>query len=114
MPEDLGTVLNQVAGLLTRIADQNDVRQARIKESEVRNKGRFEEMQKRMESIRLKQPDFSQQREDMKRNMEESRARGAKNREEDVEFRQRLLTEIERHNRLLETLIERLGDARNT
>jgi rubrerythrin len=113
MPEDLATVLSEVAGLLKRIADQNDARQERFKESEGRNKGRFEEMQKRMESLRTNRPDFAQQREDMKRNMEDSRARGAKNREEDVEFRQRLLAEIERHNRLLEKLIERLGDARN-
>ena len=114
MAEDIGTVLNQLAGLLKRIADQNDARQERFKETEVRNKGRFEEMQKRMESIRSNRPDFTRQREDMKRNMEESRARGVKNREEDVEFRERLLSEIERHNRLLETLIQRLGDARNT
>ena len=40
--------------------------------------------------------------------MEESRALFARNREEDVQFRQKLLFEIERHNQLLETLIARL------
>ena len=40
--------------------------------------------------------------------MEESRALGEKRREEDIQFRQKLLVEIERHNQLLETLISKL------
>lgn len=112
MAEELASVLNQVAGLLTRIAEQNDARQGRMKEFEVRNKGRSEEFQKRMEEFRNNRPDFRQQRAEMKERMEESRVMQAKHRQEDVEFRQRLLNELERHNRLLESLIERFGDGR--
>jgi leucyl aminopeptidase (aminopeptidase T) len=112
MPEDIGPVLNQIAGLLTRLADQNDVRQKRAEEFESRNKGRSEEFQKRMESVQRNRPDFTLQRAEMKERLEESRALQARIRVEDVEFRDRLLNEMERHNRLLEKLIERLSDIR--
>jgi hypothetical protein len=110
MAEDIGPVLNQIAALLTRMSDQNDARLEHFKELEIRNRGRGEEMQKRLESMRSNRPDFTQQRADMKKNMEEARVLGEKRRQEDLEFKQRLLNEIERHNRLLETLIERLGE----
>jgi hypothetical protein len=110
MAEDIGPILNQIAALLTRMADQNDARQEHFKELEIRNKGRSEEFRKRMESVQINRPDFNQQRVEMKERMEESRVLGEKRRQEDLEFKQRLLNEIERHNRLLETLIERLGE----
>jgi hypothetical protein len=43
----------------------------------------------------------------MKQRMEESRQRAAEHRVEDVEFRERLVKELQRHNRLMETLIAR-------
>ena len=64
---------------------------------------------KRLETLRAERPDFKARNEELKRNMEESRVLQARQREEDVHFRQRLLQEIERHNQLMETLITKLG-----
>jgi hypothetical protein len=46
----------------------------------------------------------------MKIRMEESRVLHAKQRDQDVQFREQLLQEIQRHNQLLETLIEKLAE----
>jgi hypothetical protein len=100
MAEDLGGVLRDVSTLLQRLTEQN--------EATARQR---EEDRARLEANRgLQKIDFLRPKpnEELNRKLEESRALQAKHREEDVQFRQKLLQEIERHNQLLETLITKL------
>jgi hypothetical protein len=100
MTEEMGVVLNQISDLLKRMLDRQDEMRRHFEESK--------------HIIRpVERPDFKAMREESESRMEEGRKRAARNREEDVQFRERLLSELERHNRLLETLIERIGSSRN-
>jgi hypothetical protein len=105
MAEDLGGVLREVSALLQRLTEQNDAATRQREEDRSRwqaNRGQ------RLQSFTLERPDPNGRAEEMRNRMEESRALAAKYREEDVQFRQKLLHEIERHNQLLETLIAKL------
>ena len=118
MAEDLSGVLREISALLQRMTEQNDVAARERAESRVRwdankeqreaNQRRIEESSKRWETSISNRPDFKKQAEEMRTRMEESRVLQDKRREEDVQFRQKLLYEIERHNQLLETLIAKL------
>ena len=115
MAEELGGVLQEVSTLLRRLTEQNDALARQREENRSRwdanreaQRGRMEEASKRLQASLTERPDPKKQAEEMRIRMEESRALSAKHREEDVQFRQKLLLEIERHNQLLETLITKL------
>jgi hypothetical protein len=113
MAEELGRVLREVSALLQRLTEQNDAETRRREEDRSRwdaNREQREEASKRLQSFNAGRPDPKKQAEEMKIRMEESRVLHAKQRDQDVQFREQLLQEIQRHNQLLETLIEKLAE----
>jgi len=113
MSDNLADVLKEVSGLLGRIAEQNEKSAKRSEEFRLRGEESRKSMQERLADganiSSASRPDFQKSREDMAKRMEESRAISARHREEDVDFRERLLSEIQRHNELLEALISKLN-----
>jgi len=100
MAEELGGVLREVSAILQRLSDQNE---AAVRQRE-EDRARWE-ANRGMSMLRIER---SGRAEEINKRFEESRAMQARHREEDVQFRQKLLLEIERHNQLLETLITKL------
>jgi len=109
MTDEMGIALREISGLLRRIAEQNDLRMRQRAEVEERGKERLQTMMAKMEESRQARPDFAKSRDEMAKRMEESRRLATQHREEDLRFREKLLAEFERHNLLLEALIEKMG-----
>jgi hypothetical protein len=109
MTDEMGAVLREISALLRRIAEQNELQVRQRSEVEERGKVRLQAITAKMEEARQARPDFAKTREEMAKRMEQSRTIATQQRQEDVRFRERLLAELERHNHLLEALIEKMG-----
>lgn len=108
MPDDTTAALQEIASLLRRRVQQQDEMAERT--------------EKRMEEIRTRDPatsNIDQIREDAKQRTDNMSAMLEKRRketqlekahlqEEERQFKQRLLAELERHNALLDRLLSRL------
>jgi hypothetical protein len=97
MTDEISEVLKQISALLQRKVEQHD--------ETVR---RAEEMRQKMGAP---QPHMLHMREAMGERWAEMESKWEKVRQEESQFRERLLAELQRHNQLLESLLAKWADS---
>lgn len=103
MADDLTAVLQELANLLRRRIEQGDAMTARAAEMAARTAERFDRVN------RLELPNFARFSEEHDAMLAKQREAAERVAAENREFRERLLTLVDRQNALLERLLERLG-----
>ena len=108
MGDDLTVMLNEIATLLRRQIEQHDAMIRGTEEMRTKmivQSPHLQEIRQRVEENREK---WQRSRETREASWEGARERAAQMHEEDKQFKERLLAELERHNRALESLLTRL------
>ena len=107
MGDDLTVMLNEIATLLRRQIEQHDAIIRRTEEMRTKMivQPHLQGIRQRVEENREK---WERSRETREASWEGARERAAQMHEEDKQFKERLLAELERHNRALESLLTRL------
>jgi len=115
MSDETVAALQEIAGLLRRRVEQQDEQARRSEELHKQSEERFAEM----DVFKSEMPDLPKMQQDSENLMEEFRQEVEQRRagekrekerlqEEDRQFKQRLLAELERHNTAIEHLLARL------
>ena|SRR5438552_11643493 len=100
MTDETAAVLQEIAALLRRQVEQHDAMAQRAEEARLR----FAERPGLVSTV-----SGGMRHEEMDKRREEMQVRAEQYRDEERQFKQRLLAELERHNHLIESLLERLG-----
>jgi len=110
MGDSMNDVLQELSGLLRRITEQNDASWKRQEEFRSRMQGQQDSRTKLREDMEARSEKLRTQMSEFRFNADKNKEDFARRREEDQQFRQRLLQTLDQHNQLLETLIARLKE----
>src|SRR5262249_39584875 len=108
MGDDLTVVLNEIATLLRRQIEQHDAMLRRTEGMRTKMTEQYPHLQEIWQRVEESREKFERSREIREASLEGARDRAGQMREEDKQFKERLLAELERHNRALESLLTRL------
>jgi hypothetical protein len=114
MSDESTTALREIAELLKKRVEQEDAVAARALESSKRSAEMTARFQARTEETQSRSEEFRRKMEETRKafspeDREKSRAEIESRREEERQFRKSLLSELERHNTLLNEILNRLG-----
>ena len=114
MSDESTTALREIAELLKKRVEQEDAVAARALESSKRGAEFSARMRLQTEEAQARSEEMRRKTEEMKKqfspeNRESARAEMEHRREEERQFRKSLLSELERHNTLINEILNRLG-----
>ena len=110
MGDSMNDVLQELSGLLRRITEQNDASWKRQEEFKSRMEGQHDSSAKFREDLDARREQSRTLMREFRSNSDKNKEVFEKPREEDQQFRQRLLQTLDQHNQLLETVIARLKE----
>jgi hypothetical protein len=102
MTDENTQVLKEIAGLMKRQVEQRDEITRRLSSGLTGSRDLREAAEQR-------RSEFAKHREELQNRLEKGKDELVAQRQEDREFKRQLITQLERHNQLLEALLERLG-----
>jgi hypothetical protein len=108
--DNMNEVLQELSALLRRISDQNDATLKRQQELQSKMEGRRDVASKLREDSEQRMEQFKLKMEEARSNSQKNKEMVDRHRDEDVQFRERLLETLEHQNELLETLITKLKE----
>jgi hypothetical protein len=111
MTDNLNDVLQELSALLRRISEQNDASVKRQDELKPQMDDRKALLSKLREGSEQRSNRHKLQVEEVRFNSMKNKEISDQNRQEDLQFRERLLQTLEHHNRLLESVIARLKES---